>query len=87
MLVQVVSAKHDQVWYKKKIFEIYEVEDRDDDTLYFLTRKQLKKIKKAPHLDIGIMKEDCIPVNSRDKEGSDCIYNVENFLKLFVDEV
>ncbi len=85
MLVQILTSdKSKGLWYYGKNFQVFDVEEREDDNkMFYLTKDQLRRMKKATHLDIGILKEDTDKVGSRD--GSDCIYNIENFLKLIGD--
>lgn len=78
MLVQILKSTPEKSWYRKKILQIFDVIDTDDERMiYLLSPMQLKKMKKAPHLEIGIMKEDCIKVDDETLEK----YSISNILK------
>lgn len=69
MFVQITKASNENLWYKKKVNNVYEV--REDDTQpnqYLLTPKTLKSMKKAQHLEIGILKTDCEIVDDGTRE-------------------
>ena len=79
MLVQITGSYDDFTWYKNKILKTYEViECNDDSGIYLLSPKQLRKMKKADHLTIGILKADCIVL---DENADLSKYDIENFLK------
>jgi hypothetical protein len=69
IFIQITKASNENLWYKKKVRNVYEVkEDDDNPTMYFLTPKALKGMKKAQHLNIGILKEDCEVVDDGTRE-------------------
>lgn len=59
MIVKIISSKHENLWYHNKILQSFDVVDTDDKDMYFLSKKALKSLKKARHLQIGILREDC----------------------------
>ena len=64
MFVQITRFKDKNVWYKNKLNQVFEVRESETDDYFCLTKKQLKKLKKARHLEISIRKEDCQTVDS-----------------------
>lgn len=63
MKIQILRAKHNNLWYNNKILQEFEVdENKVNDKMFFLSKKELKRMKKARHLDIGILKEDCLEI-------------------------
>jgi hypothetical protein len=73
VLVQVIKARAG-TWYQKKLLETLDVVDTGHKTLYYLSKNQLKKMKKARHLQMGIIKEDCEVVD-------DIETDIEDYLK------
>jgi len=64
LYVQITKSGHNKTWYQKKVFQVFEVyEDEKRPNVYLLTQKQLKKLKRALHLEVAISKNDCIIVD------------------------
>lgn len=61
-IVQIIQCRTEE-WYKKRINQTFEVDYDEDLDLYFLSKKQLKRMKKATHLKIGILPFDCKEVS------------------------
>ena len=74
--IQITKARQGS-WYQNKLLACYDVIDTGHKTLYYLSPEQLKKMKKAKHLQIGIVKEDC-EITTDDLSYLD----IDNFLKL-----
>ena len=63
MLVQIIKATHECMWYKDRIFETFEVkEDPIRKNLYFVTKKQMRKMGSNATNELAILKVDCEPV-------------------------
>lgn len=82
MIVQILKARQ-KTWYQDKRFEYFDVIDTGHKTLYYLSPKQLKKMKKAKHLQIAIHREDCECGGETEEDLSR--YNIDNILKAIPD--
>lgn len=79
MYVQILKSKHGNTWYKNKINQIFEIdENKINDKMFFISKNELKKLKKARHLDMGILKEDCMEFNDE----YDNTYDIDNIIRI-----